>query len=198
MRCLLSLSLAGLLACWTTSASAQQLIVNGGFETGDFTGWTITGVGGDNFIDTNPADAHSGNFSLETGPVGGLGFFTQTAATTAGSNYVLSFWLRNLGGPTNEFQVSWEGNVLLDTMNTAADPAYVNYTFNVTATTNGSSVSFGFRQDPSFWLFDDASLVAAAVPEPATWALMAGAVIVSAGYVTWKRRAKLRMIEQRL
>ena len=42
MRRLLTCVVVFLIACGAASAN---LVVNGGFETGDFTGWTVTGAG---------------------------------------------------------------------------------------------------------------------------------------------------------
>lgn len=58
------LALVGLLALSETQSVKANLITNGGFEKGDFTGWMqsgntdFTGVTG-TFFDTPP---HSGNF----------------------------------------------------------------------------------------------------------------------------------------
>src|SRR5215469_8536858 len=45
------------------------LIVNGGFETGDLTGWTQYGNTGGTAVVNNPAYVHSGNYALEIGPI---------------------------------------------------------------------------------------------------------------------------------
>src|SRR5260221_12852772 len=134
MRRLISLSFLTVVSLWFVNrTSAQEFIVNGGFETGDLTGWTQIGNTGFTGVVNNPAGAHSGTFYFSSGPVGSLGGITQTAATTAGANYTLSFWLQNLGGTPNEMQVMWEGNVIFDTIDAPADAAYVNHTFNLTA-----------------------------------------------------------------
>src|SRR5437763_12768139 len=97
MRRILTLSFLALISlCFINRASAQELIVNGGFETGDFTGWTQSGNTGFTAVTNNPGGAHSGTFYASFGPVGSLGFITQTAATTAGSTYTLNYLLSNL------------------------------------------------------------------------------------------------------
>ncbi|MEO5960247.1 MAG: carbohydrate binding domain-containing protein, partial [Opitutaceae bacterium] len=71
-------------------------LVNPGFETGDFTGWTLSGNSG--FISiTN--DAHSGDFAASFGAVGSQTLLAQTVvATVPGATYTVDFWLRNLAG----------------------------------------------------------------------------------------------------
>src|ERR1700720_2962597 len=74
-------ALAGALA---TPASAD-LITNGGFETGDFSGWTV--VAGATFVSCGSFDgftAHSGSCWAALGAVGGDGTLSQTFSDTAG------------------------------------------------------------------------------------------------------------------
>src|SRR5262245_60755082 len=93
--------LAGLCVAAAGFASAQ-VVVNGGFETGDFTGWTqfgntgFTGVQAGPFGGINP---HGGQFHAFFGPVGSTGGISQVVpGTVLGGNYVLDFWLHNFGG----------------------------------------------------------------------------------------------------
>src|SRR6266404_9344680 len=85
------------------SAMAQNLVSNGGFETGNFAGWSqqgntgFTGVAGC-FSSTCP---HSGSFQAYFGPIGSTGGINQTLATDAGSTYTVDFWLANDGGSPN-------------------------------------------------------------------------------------------------
>ncbi len=87
-------------------AAAANLITNGGFETGDFTGWTVANVAGGSgswFVTGNgapsaingfaqPVLAGGGNFSASTDQTGpGSHTISQTFAAVAGTQYVLSF-----------------------------------------------------------------------------------------------------------
>src|SRR5262249_30422683 len=55
------------------------IIINGGWETGDFPPWTDTGD--TSFTSVVDFNAHSGTFALETGPATSDGFITQTIPT---------------------------------------------------------------------------------------------------------------------
>ena len=144
----------------TLTVLAPNLVLNGGFETGDFSGWTTNG----NFTYTSVATgstyyAHSGTFGAQLGPSGSLGFISQTLATTAGTSYLLSFWLDSPDGKTpNEFLVSWNGNTLLDQISLPVI-GWTNIQFVVTATGTSTVLQFGFRDDPAYLGLDDISVV---------------------------------------
>jgi len=134
-----------------------NLVANCGFETGDFTSWIRSGDPG--FTSIDAASAHSGMFGLDTGPVGNLGFIEQPLATTPGGTYQLCYWLANQGGPTNEFQVIWDGSIIRDLVDAQPFP-YAQTCHDVMASGDTTTVKFGFRQDPSFLWFDDVSVAA--------------------------------------
>jgi hypothetical protein len=150
-----------------TAQFSITFLQNGGFETGNFTGWTqsgdlgSTGVSG-TFAGTAP---HSGNFQAYFGPVGGLGFITQNLATTVGVSYTLSFWLAHPYTDTGtEWLVSVGGSTLTDVHN-AANFGYTQFTFTFTATSSTTALQFGFLEPPSYFFLDDVT-VTAATPGP--------------------------------
>ena len=150
-------------------ASATQLVTNGGFETGDFTGWTLTG----NTSFTGVSDvAHSGSNGAFFGQVDATGSLSQTLGTVSGQNYTVSFWLANEGGTPSSFVASFGGDVLTS----LSDPAafgYTFYTYSLTASSNSTLLSFTFQQNPAYFHLDDVSVEdVSSVPEPATWAMM--------------------------
>ena len=158
----------------------QNLVVNGGFETGDFSGWTLNASA--THVGKIKALIHAGKYSAELGQTNRLGQLSQTLATAAGQTYQLSLWLRNpknkTGATPNEFQVQWEGTTLYDQTNLPFGK-WINLKFSVTATTAGSMLKFGFRNDPYYLGLDDVSVKPAAtvvaphflavVPSPAAF-----------------------------
>jgi hypothetical protein len=98
--------------------AARADFVNPGFETGDFSGWTLTGNSGFSSIVTSPVQP--GNFAASFGPVGSLTFLSQTVSDTAGITYTVGGWLRNNGGTPTEFDIEVNGVTRLDLLNLPA------------------------------------------------------------------------------
>ena len=144
-------------------------MVNGGFETGDFTGWTLSGnvaplsYGPQTFLINT---AQSGQSAAGLGPVGSDGTLSQDIQTTAGQHYTLSFWLANASGGPNDFTAKWNGQTLLALVNKSAQ-GYTEYTFDVVGTAGTSHLEFDFRQDPSQWSLDSISVTAVGSQAPA-------------------------------
>ncbi len=150
-----------------SGARADQLLVNGGFETGDFTGWAQGGNTGATAVQNGASLAHSGNFAAALGPVGSLGTLSQTLTTTPGTHLYLNFWLASDGGLPNELNVSLGGNLSLHMGNITAQ-AYRLYSFDTVASGATTLLSFSFRDDPGYLRLDDVS-VTTTPNDPVTW-----------------------------
>ena len=165
----LSLAVAALLA---SAPLRANIVVNGGFETGDFTGWTQFGDTSFSAVDTNAPFA--GTYAAYFGPAE-TGGITQTLATTAGFLYHIHFWLQNEADPTgnslpNSFEFNWDGGAAEVTLSDAAPFGYTLYSMDLFATGATTDLSFAFTHIPAFWDLDSVSVT---VPEPGTLALLA-------------------------
>jgi len=156
----------------TAGFTSAQVVVNGDFETGDFTGWTQFGNTGFTGVQAGPfggVPPHGGNFHAFFGPVGSTGGITQTVpGTIPAGAYVLDFWLHHFGGGANSFQARVDGVPLMTLANDAGF-GYTNFQLPFIADGDGSAmIDFEFRQDPSFWLLDDVQIT----PEPSSLLLL--------------------------
>jgi len=152
------------------AVAVVNLVQNPGFETGDFTDWTLSGDPTNYVQGSFFAPPIDGNYTAYFASPVDFNVIDQVIPTTPGDTYDISFMLENLGGPANEYIVQFGGNTLTDVQNSPPFPAKgVNLT--TVATSSSSTLQFQFTQNPSAFGLDDISVVddsLGAVPEPST------------------------------
>src|ERR1051326_1182815 len=173
-----------------SSSAWANLVVNGGFETHDLTGWTSTGDTTHIYVcgvaDTYACNAingfqvtgapHSGDNAVAFGPTP-FGTLSQTLATVAGQHYDLSLWVENCPDDSscepNSLGLSWDGILFGSAANIVPSPWVHAPISNLLATSASTVLSFSGENSPSFFLFDDISVqVSSAVPEPLSISLL--------------------------
>jgi len=171
-RALLAAAVAAL-AIAAGGAQAANLIVNGSFETGDFTGWTLTG---DNeftsvygaFGGINPED---GAYQSLWGSVSAESAMSQTFTDVSGDRYLASVWMASQGGAPSNFGVTLDGVTRINVGPVNAQ-GYKDYTFNFIGTGLDTLLIYD-QNKPDYNLVDNVSVTSTtAVPEPAAWGLM--------------------------
>jgi hypothetical protein len=192
----LRLSLAFALFAFTSVAFAQNLVQNGGFETGDFSDWTVSGdttLIGVCSLSTCPGGyaPFDGTYSAYFGPVGDTATIAQTITTTPGQQYNLSFYLANpVGGTPNYFSVQF-GTASFSFTNFGTAFNWQQFTLSTVATGDQTSLSFTFRNDPAYWFLDDVSVTqggSGSVPEPGTIVLFGSGMLGIVGIARRKFR----------
>lgn len=181
MRTSFAAAAACAFALAASGAQAAQLITNGDFETGDLSGWAITGMMG-----VGTAAIYNPCCGVSGGPPGnhfaafgwgnetGVHSISQTLITQIGSLYSLTFDAGALGSGSQLLVTTAGGvtNAYSLTANNNLNSTFTNYGFNFVGT-GSDKVTFAVTTSPDNIdaVVDNVS-VQGAVPEPATWAMM--------------------------
>lgn len=130
-----------------------NLVLNGSFETGDFTNWTGDGTN-NNIIIGGGFDDLNYNY---IGNTESHKTISQSINTLKGGNYTLNYYLKNDGGePTQYFAASLDGGttVIPESVIDFSGPGdlpfmdWTLYTFSFTAG-DSTTLSFITQQDPA-------------------------------------------------
>jgi hypothetical protein len=178
-----------ILLCFAVSASAipiGNIVKNGSFETGGLPPWHTSGTGGtarttaaaSGTIGVDQDSAHTGNFGVFATATGSKVFLSQALQTQKGSSYDLTFWLSTTqtqsdafktatatGSPV-DFEVFWNGKLILDLDNADNPSSYTKFTLNdLLATSTRTTLKFGFRDAFGEFHLDDVKVGISGVPE---------------------------------
>lgn len=213
----LSFSLTCVVIASAASPCSASLISNGSFETGDFTGWAVTGSGGivedGTMLETAFfGGASDGNYSVQMNRLNEDPDFTmeQTVATQSGVRYSLTFDFGRydpFDGPN-----SWESEILVEVIGNGTlfsdsavdtrqdlggtfDPLQQSefLTFATSFVANSASTTLRFT-DQSTGTVNADTLVdnfkLKAIPEPSTIAVWSLLGLMGGAATLWQKRRK--------
>ena len=194
IRC--SLTFTAVAAVSFAYPAKANLITNGDFETGNFTGWTVTPApsGSNIFVDHGPGpDTTFGAFFGATGA--NFDSISQSFATTRGAFYALIFFYQvtDLGTPipaNNAFDVLWNGVSVGGGLfpQTNVNPGFSRIIFTLQATSALTTVQFNGRNAPSFDFLDDVSVTFSGVPDGGSTVSLLGCALLGLAALRQKLR----------
>jgi hypothetical protein len=156
----------------TARPASANLIVNGDFETGNFSGWITTPAAtGSDFGVTTLPPAHDTLGAFFSANGSDFDSISQSFATTPGASYDLSFFYQEVQdsgqAPNNHFRALVNGGVVYDNLDT--NPGFITLPFTFQATGSVTTVEFQGRNAAlgGFDYLDDVSVTPSPTPSGA-------------------------------
>lgn len=197
----------------SSSAASAAIITNGGFETGNFSGWTVNTGGDPSFPQVVVQYGQSSGYPTGVfgepvpAPPGGGQYgayfvsdvyyqtISQSIVLAAGERYTVSYDIYSpQNGQSNPFdallQSQTDGNLSpIFTAKTLGN-GWVNYSADFFANAGPYTFALGFLPlgVPAADFVIDNVGVTVAVPEPATWAMMIFG-FMGIGFLAYRRRS---------
>jgi hypothetical protein len=162
LACATGLAIAG-------TAKADSQVVNGGFETGSFSGWTLTGIPSYSLVASfsmGSYHAYEGSDYAMLGSYGAESYLSQTVGTTPGDWYSITYALASDGGAPSEFTVLAGNDILSDVSNLPKSDYVLDSSPAFQAVSSSTTIEFGSRDDPGYLLLDDVSIGQVSGPTP--------------------------------
>lgn len=183
-------------------AATANLLVNGGFETGDLTGWSVSETGsngqGKDYGVTHGKDSgygpvpHSGYYGAYLNPTGGTIDLFQSIDIPVAGDYAIDFWVQPFFNDDDIVTVFLNGVQVSTTDFTVGGP-YTEINVMALASAGVQTLDFQFKPGSGPIFFDDACINAAVATVPEATTLWAGLLLLlfaaGACLSNWKSRS---------